>query len=175
MGSMVPEAVLQNMIFIIRGQKVMIDKDLAELYGTETKVLNQAVKRNIKRFPDEFMFSLSPEEKKQLVTNCDRFTSWKHSTAKPYAFTEHGVAMLSSVLNSERAIEMNIRIIRAFIRLRDMVTENKDLRHAIETLEKRVDDHDKAIQIAFNTLKQILEPPVPKKPKVKMGFAPPEK
>jgi len=119
--------------------------------------------------------ALSLDEKKQLVTNCDRFTSWKHSTAKPNAFTEHGVAMLSSVLNSERAIEMNIRIIKAFIRLRDMVSENKDLRLAIETIERRVDDHDKAIQIAFNTLKQILEPPVSKKPKVKMGFAPPEK
>ena len=102
---------IQNLIFVIRNKQVMIDRDLAELYGVKTMVLNQAVKRNIERFPSDFMFKLSKDEANELITNCDRFRTLKHSPTTPYAFTEHGVAMLSSVLNSKKAIEINIQIV----------------------------------------------------------------
>jgi len=133
MAEIVAQEVIENMILVIREKKVMIDRDLAGLYEVETKVLNQAVKRNIDRFPLDFMFQLSPAEKKELVTNCDRFAILKHSSVMPYAFTEYGVAMLSSVLNSPRAIKINIHIIRAFIRLRNLVTDNTELRKTIGT------------------------------------------
>lgn len=106
---------IEPRILTLRGQKVMLDRDLAELYGVPTYRLNEAVKRNSKRFPAHFMFQLSRQEKQELIANCDRFKTLKHSTVLPYAFTEHGVAMLSSVLNSERAIQINIQIIDAFI------------------------------------------------------------
>ena len=109
MAEIVAQEVIENMIQVIREKKVMIDRDLAGLYEVETKALNQAVKRNIDRFPVDFMFQLSPAEKNELVTNCDRFALLKHSSVMPYAFTEYGVAMLSSVLNSPRAIKINIR------------------------------------------------------------------
>jgi len=110
----IPVEIIATKIFIFRGKSVMLDRDLADLYNVTTKVLNQAVKRNIKRFPMDFMFQLTQKEKLELVTICDRFRSLKHSTTEPYAFTEQGVAMLSSVLNSERAILVNIQIMRAF-------------------------------------------------------------
>ena len=109
---------IENKIFVIRNQRVMIDSDLAKLYGVETKKLNQAVKRNIKRFPEDFMFQLTDEEQKELVTNCDHLKKLKYSYQNAYAFTEHGVTMLASVLNSERAIEINVQIVRTFIKLR---------------------------------------------------------
>jgi len=109
---------IKSKIFTIRGIQVMIDRDLAELYGVETKVFNQAVKRNSARFPQDFMFQLNDVEKNELVTNCDRFKTLKHSTSNPYVFTEHGVAMLSSILNSDTAIEVNILIMRAFVLIR---------------------------------------------------------
>ena len=110
--------IIENRIFTIRGQKVMIDRDLAELYEVKTMVLNQAVKRNKSRFPDDFMFKLTRDELNELITNCDRFQTLKHSPTTPNVFTEQGVSMLSSVLNSDRAISINIEIIRAFVRLR---------------------------------------------------------
>jgi phage regulator Rha-like protein len=171
----VSQVTIESRIRLIRGKKVMLDWDLAELYGVATKVLNQAVKRNSSRFPEDFMFQLSIEEAKKSRSQIVTLKQGYNIKYPPYAFTEYGVAMLSSVLNSSRAIEMNILIIKAFIRLREMVVENADLRRAIETIEKRVDEHDKAIQIAFNTLKQFIEPPVPKKPKIKIGFVAPEK
>ena len=116
--SLIPQEAIENKILILRSKKVMLDRDLAILYGVETKRLNEQVKRNIKRFPDHFMFQLTKEEKDELVANCDRFKILKHSTSLPYAFTEHGVAMLSSVLNSERAIQVSIQIINVFIKMR---------------------------------------------------------
>jgi hypothetical protein len=124
--SIVPTDTIVTKIVKVRGEKVLLDRDLAELYGVTTKVLNQAVKRNARRFPSDFMFRLTREERDELVTNCDRFQPLKHSTATPHAFTEQGVAMLSSVLNSERAIEVNILIMRAFVRLRRMDAEQHD-------------------------------------------------
>jgi len=167
MKIIIPDEVIERKIFMIRRQKVMIDKDLAKLYGVGTKVLNQAVKRNIRRFPDDFMFQLSWEEaeslRSQIVTlnNAKTGTSrrGKHIKYLPYAFTEHGVAMLSSVLNSERAIQVNILIIRAFVKLRKILSVHKELAHKLEKLERRVGKHDEAIQGIFEAIRQLMEPP----------------
>ena len=152
----IPVEIITARIFILRGKSVMLDRDLAELYNVTTKVLNQAVKRNIKRFPVDFMFQLSKPEKLELVTICDRFRALKHSTTEPYAFTEQGVAMLSSVLNSERAVMVNIQIMRAFTKLRRMILTNQDLRRKIEEMEKK---YDKQFAIVFEAIKQLLQPP----------------
>jgi hypothetical protein len=177
MNAVIPVEVITQRIFEIRRYKVMIDADLAKLYGVTTKRLNEAVKRNAKRFPEDLMFKLSTKEKNELVANCDRFTNLKHSSALPHAFTEPGVAMLSSVLNSETAIQINLQIVRAFIRLRQMLNDHDTLRFAIEGLERRVDINDRNIQLALNLLQQVLFPPekpVPIKTQ-KMGFTPPDK
>jgi hypothetical protein len=131
---------ITSKILLIRNQNVILDADLATLYGVATKMLNQAVKRNEKRFPSDFMFRLTKEEKEELVTNCDRLKKLKHSTSMPRAFTEQGVAMLSSVLNSDRAIAVNIQIMRAFTQLRQMLLTNKDLKKKIESMEKKYDE-----------------------------------
>ena len=128
--------IITNLIFEIRGQKVMIDRDLADLYEVETKKLNQAVKRNLKRFPTDFMFQLTDNEQRELVTNCDRLKILKHSSSNAYVFTEHGVTMLASILNSERAIEINVQIVRAFVQLRQFVLEHKDLTKRFAELEQ---------------------------------------
>jgi len=158
MSDIFPQEIIENRIFELRGKKVMIDYDLASLYGVPTKALNQAVKRNDKRFPDDFMFQLGKEEKDQLVTICDRFTKLRHSSVCPYAFTENGVAMLSSVLNSDAAVMVNIQIIRAFVKLRTVISENKDLQKVIQHIERRLDIHDRQIQVAFAALKNLLQP-----------------
>lgn len=126
---------IENRIVSIRGRQIMIDRDLAELYGVETKVLNQAVKRNMERFPERFRFQLTKEEMNELVTNCDRFNSLKHSTARSYAFTEQGVAMLSTVLRSETAIRMSIRIMDAFVAMRRFMTTNAEVFQRLSTME----------------------------------------
>ena len=131
---------IEAKILTIRNQQVMIDRDLAELYGTETKVLNQAVKRNIERFPEDFMFALDKAEKDELVTNCDRFETMKHSSVMPYAFTEQGVAMLSSVLKSPTAVEVNIQIMRAFVAMRHFLQNNAQVFSEINTIKKQLLD-----------------------------------
>jgi len=152
-------------ILVLRGKKVMLDRDLAQLYGVSTKALNQSVKRNMSRFPEDFMFELTQKEKQELVTICDRFNPLKHSTVLPYVFTQEGVAMLSSVLNSERAIKVNIQIMRAFAQFRRLLLTNTDLRRKIEEMERK---YDKQFAIVFNAIKQLLEPPEP--PKRRIGF-----
>ncbi len=132
------QANYRSLIFEIRGFKVMIDADLAALYETETKVLKQQVRRNIDRFPKDFMFQLTNEEKAQLVTNCDRLSNLKHSSVLPMAFTEQGVAMLSSVLRSKKAIKINIEIMRAFAVYRAMLMEDKTLRIEIKALDEKI-------------------------------------
>ena len=166
MDQIIPSEVILPKILIIRGKRVMLDKDLAELYGVATKVLNQAVKRNIRRFPMDFMFQLTKSELLELVTICDRFKSLKHSSSQPHVFTEQGVAMLSSVLNSERAIMVNIQIMRAFTQLRRMLLTNVGLRRKIEEMEKK---YDKQFLIVFEAIKELLEPP-PVKHKPLIGF-----
>ncbi len=170
MQSIVPVEIIEQRIFLLRGEKVMFDRDLAELYEVPTKVLNQSVRRNIDRFPDGFMFQLSKEERDELVTFCDRFKTLKHSSSFPLAFTEQGVAMLSSVLRSKRAIQVNIQIIKTFVRLRRMFIDSKELSRRLEELEKK---YDKQFKIVFDVLNQLLSPPSP--PKRKMGFLVKEK
>ena len=160
MSDLIPNERIEKGIFLIRGKRVMIDRDLAELYGVTTFRLNEQVKRNIKRFPGDFMFQLMLEEKTELIAICDRFKPLKHSTSNPYAFTEQGIAMLSSVLNSERAIQVNIAIIRAFTRLREIMLTHKELREKIEAMEKKYDSQFKSI---FDAIRQLIEPPIPKK------------
>ena len=160
---------ITSKIFILRGKKVMVDRDLAFLYRVSTKRLNEQVKRNIKRFPSDFMFQLTKSDKIELVAICDRFITLKHSTAMPYAFTEQGVAMLSSVLNSERAISVNIQIMRAFTQLRRMLLTNHDLRRKIAEIEKK---YDHQFKIVFDAIRQLLTPP--EKPRRRIGFHPRE-
>jgi len=128
---------LQNQIFTIRGLQVMVDRDLAELYQVETKALNQAVKRNIERFPEQFRFQLSEEEKNELVTNCDRFESLKHSTALPHVFTEQGVSMLSAVLRSDTAIKVSIQIMDAFVGMRKFISNNAAIFQRLDSIEQK--------------------------------------
>jgi hypothetical protein len=163
--------VIATRILEIKGKKVMLDRDLAMLYGVSTKVLNQAVKRNKKRFPGDFMFQLTGLEKEQLVTICDRFVPLKHSTAAPYVFTEQGVAMLSSILNSERAIKVNIQIMRAFVKLKELLLTHKDLAIKIDALERKYDDHDRKIKAIFEAIRQLMEPPSVKEKRI-IGFCP---
>jgi hypothetical protein len=165
---MIPKERIERIIFFIRGQKIILDRDLADLYEVTTKALNQAVKRNERRFPPDFMFRLTKEEKKELVTNCDRFQTLKHSSASPSAFTEQGVAMLSSVLNNERAIQVNIAIMRAFVRLRQLLGSHKELARKLEELEGHLKDHDKQIQTIFSAIRQLMTPP--ESPRKKIGF-----
>ncbi|MCX5668600.1 MAG: ORF6N domain-containing protein [Candidatus Omnitrophica bacterium] len=166
MDQVIPSEVILPRILITRGKRVMLDRDLAEPYGVATKVLNQAVKRNIRRFPMDFMFQLTKSEQLGLVTICDRFKSLKHSSSQSYAFTEQGVAMLSSVLNSERAIMVNIQIMRAFTQLRRMIFTNVDFRRKIEAMERK---YDKQFAIVFQAIKELLTPSPSKEKKI-IGF-----
>ena len=165
MSALVIKEVIEDKIFLIRGHKVMLDRDLAQLYNVSTKVLNQAVKRKMRRFPSDFMFSLTKEETRQLVTNCDRFRTMKHSSAFPHVFTEQGVTMLSTVLNSERAIQVNIEIMRTFVRLREILSTNKDLARKLEKLEKRYDTQFRAV---FDAIRHLMYKD--QQPKQKIGF-----
>jgi len=142
-----------SQIFYIRGQKVMLDFHLAALYNTETRALKQQVKRNKDRFPDDFMFELSKLEWQEVITNCDNLGSYKYSPSLPYAFTEHGVAMLSSVINSSRAISINISIIRAFVKMRNLIDESKDLKNRLDELETK---YDKQFKIVFDAIRKLI-------------------
>lgn len=169
------EKEIRKRILIIRNKKVIIDRDLADLYGVKTKVLNQAVKRNFNRFPEDFLFQLSQKEKEQVVTDCDHLKVLKYSSKNPFAFTEYGVAMLSSVLNSPEAIQVNIQIIRTFIKLKEMILSNIELKLLIQKFEQRlnkygndINNNKKHIQILTGLIEQLLEPP--EKQKRKIGF-----
>jgi phage regulator Rha-like protein len=164
MSNIIPQEVIENKIFFIRGRKVMLDKDLAQLYGVTTSNLNKAVRRNTERFPEDFMFQLSKEEFENLKFRFGT-SSWGDTRKLPYAFTENGVAMLSSVLNSQRAVQVNIQIMRTFTKLREMLMTHKDLKDKIEAMEKK---YDYQFKIVFDAIKELLEPP--KKTKKKIGF-----
>ena len=164
----IPQESIESKIFSIRGKRVMFDRDLANLYQVETKVLNQAVKRNIQRFPEDFMFQITKEEFNSLMSHFVTLKRGQHRKYLPYVFTEQGVAMLSSVLNSERAIQVNIQIMRAFIKLKEMLATHKDLKQKIEEMEKK---YDYQFKIVFDAIKQLLEPPTEQKGKI--GFQKP--
>jgi phage regulator Rha-like protein len=160
---------IESIIYLIRGQKVMLDSDLAELYGVETKALKRAVKRNRARFPEDFMFQLNNHEVTRLrCQNGTSKTGRGGSRYLPYAFTEQGVAMLSGVLTSSRAIKVNIEIMRAFVRLRQLLGSHNELARKLEELERHLKDHDEQIQAIFSAIRQLMAPiPAPKK---KIGF-----
>ena len=164
----IPDEVVVSKILLIRGKKVMIDKDLAELYGMPTKRLNEQVKRNIKRFPEDFMFQLTVDEKEEVVAKCDHLKTLKYSPVLPSVFTEYGAVMLASVLNSERAIEVNIQIVRIFTQMREMLLTHKDILLQLEQLERKVMGHDENILRIFECLKELLNPP--QEPRPRVGF-----
>jgi hypothetical protein len=167
---MITGELVMNKIYFIRGQKVMLDRDLAELYGVETRTLNQAVRRNIDRFPEDFMFQLKEEEWQSLRSQFVILKTGRgqHSKFMPFVFTEQGVAMLSSVLNSETAIRVNIQIIRVFTRMRQMMVTHKDILLQLEKMERKLTGHDGDIQLIFKYLKQLLNPPQQRRKRI--GF-----
>lgn len=141
----------------------MIDRDLADLYGVETKYLNRQVKRNKARFPEEFMFQLSMNEKSELVTNCHRFESMKHSSQLPFVFNEHGVAMLASILRSDIAVKISIQVIKTFIKLRELISVHKELMQKLIQLEQKIEKHDEEIRTIFDAIRQLMAPAEPKR------------
>ena len=173
MNEPVPIERIENKIYLIRGQKVMLDFHLADLYGAETKQLKRQVKRNIGRFPADFMIQLTKEEAKILRCQIGA-SSWGGSRYLPYAFTEHGILMLSSVLNSERAIHVNIAIMRAFVKLKQVLATHKELAEKLKELEGEVGKHNKLIIEIFEIIKQLTPPLLPPpKPKGPIGFGKP--
>ena len=178
---LITPVLIGSKIFVIRGKQVMVDRDLADLYGVETKAINQAVKRNIERFPEDFRFQLTKEEMNELVTNCDRFETLKHSSSLPYVFTEQGVAMLSAVLHSETAIQVSIKIMNAFVQLRHYVSEHvlktddkaelAEIRRLlllhIDHCDKKFSEQEKKINQIIQVLNNLLDEPKSEK---KIGF-----
>ena len=155
-------------ILLLRGQKVMLDADLAELYDVPTKRLNEQIKRNAARFPSDFMFQLTTNEKAEVVANCDHLARLKFSPVLPYAFTEHGALMAANVLNSPRAVEASVYVIRAFVRLREVLATNAELAKKLYTLEKKLSTHDQAITGLINAIRQLTAPQTTKRRKI--GF-----
>ncbi|MBS9766602.1 MAG: ORF6N domain-containing protein [Flavobacteriaceae bacterium] len=167
----IPNQMISNKIYLIRNQKVMLDRDLAELYQVETRTLKQSVRRNIERFPEDFMFEMTDEEfqnwRSQIVmSNSDKMGL----RYKPMVFTEQGVAMLSSVLRSERAIAVNIRIIRVFTQMRELLNDNLSLRLEIEEIKKKLTNHGKNIELVFSYLDELIDKKEKEKPRVKIGY-----
>jgi len=156
MKELIEHQEIARRIFVIRGQKVMLDSDLAELFGVETKQLNRQVKRNIRRFPLEFMFRLTKQERNELVPIWHQFEKMKHSYVLPYAFTEHGVAMLASVLKSERAIKMSITIVKTFVKLREIMSAHKEIAYKLKELEAKIMEHDTDIKDIFEAIRQLM-------------------
>jgi hypothetical protein len=163
----IPAERIEKAILLVRGQKVMLDRDLAVLYGVETRALNQAVKRNRDRFPDDFMFELTRDEIRNISQSVICSSTMKHAK-NAYAFTEQGVAMLSSVLHSKRAVEVNIEIMRVFVRLREMMATHKELAFKLVELEERLEGHDEQIQNIFEAIRQLMTPP--ERERKKIGF-----
>ena len=167
-STLIPIEKIENKIFLIRGKRVMLDKDLAELYDVETRALIQAVKRNSDRFPEDFMFNLN-EQEYEILRSQIVISSWGGRRHLPYAFTEQGVSMLSSVLNSKRAIHVNIQIMRIFTRLREVIASNKEIMEKLNQLENKVEKHDSEIQSIFEAIRQLIA--TPERTKKKIGFS----
>ena len=167
-SAVVPISAIERRIYVIRGQKVMLDRDLAELYGVRTRALKQQVKRNANRFPADFTFRLSRLEAERLISQNVISTRRSFSRALPSAFTEQGVAMLSSVLKSERAAQVNVLIMRAFVRMREVLAGQKELLKKLDELEKKSQTHDVEIQAIFDALKRLIQVPAP--PHRRIGF-----
>ncbi len=159
-------------ILTLRKKRVIIDADLANLYGVTTKRLNEQVKRNQERFPADFMFQLTADEKEKVVAICDHLSSLKFSQTNPYAFTEHGTIMAASVLNTPRAIEMSVLVVRTFAQLRQMLFAHKELYQKLIKLEQKVGDHDGAIRNLIAAIQQLMETPDEPRKKIPIGFSP---
>lgn len=164
---------IESRILLIRGQKVMLDADLAELYGVEIRRLNEQVRRNNERFPEDFMFQLTAEEYESLRSQFATLKTGRgqHRKYLPYAFTEHGALMLGNVLKSEKAVEMSLMVVRAFVHMRELLAGNKELAQKLDQLERKVGAHDKAIAEIINAIRQLMAPEEPKKKRA-IGFAP---
>ena len=167
MTKLVPIEKVEERILIIRGHKVMLDTDLAELYGVTTARLNQQVNRNIDRFPDDFMLTLTPSEKADLIAKCNNLRRLKFYPGMPKAFTEHGSVMLASVLNTPIAVQASIQVVRAFLRLRSLLADHKDLAGKFAELEKKLGTHDGQIRGLFDAIRQLMNPP--HEPKRRIG------
>ena len=165
-GQLIAVELIERRIYLLRGHKVMLDRDLAELYGVDTRTLNQAVRRNIDRFPEDFMFALDRDEIRNIsqIVICSKI---KHAK-NVYAFTEQGVAMLSGVLNSKRAVQVNIAIMRTFVKLREMLNTSRELAKKFQELERRIAGHDKSIGVLFEAIRALMHEP--EKPKRPIGF-----
>ena len=159
---------VERTILTIRGHRVILDADLSKLYGVSTKRLNEQVRRNRDRFPEDFMFQLTSEEKNEVVAICDHLSNLKFSPALPLAFTEHGAIMAASVLKTPRAIEASIFVVRAFIKLREILATHKQLARKLAELEERLGEHDEQIQVIFEAIQQLMAPT--DKPRKKIGF-----
>lgn len=164
----VPMERAEDRILTIRGHRVMVDTDLAEVYGVPTRALNQAIKRNAERFPEDFAFRLTAEEKTELVTSCDRFARLKHSAVFPLVFTEHGAIMAASVLNSPRAIEASVYVVRAFVKMREATSSDRELARRLDSLERKYAVHDVQIKGIFDAIRALMEPPA--KPRRRIGY-----
>lgn len=165
----IPDEIITNKIYLIRSHKVMIDKDLSELYQVETKQLKRQVRRNIERFPEDFMFELTKQEFDNLRSQFGT-SNWGGNRYAPLVFTEQGVAMLSSVLNSPRAIKVNIQIIRVFTKIREMLTDNLSIKLEIEEIKKKLSNHSKNIELVFNYLDELIEKKDNEKPRIQIGY-----
>ncbi|MBI4682781.1 MAG: ORF6N domain-containing protein [Nitrospirae bacterium] len=165
METVVRQEVIERIIYMVRGHKIMLDSDLAELYGVEVKQLKRQVRRNVERFPADFMFQISKEEYESLRRQFGTLKRGEHSKYLPYAFTEQGVAMLSSVLKSKRAIQVNIAIMRSFVKIREMLSAHKDLARKLEDMEKK---YDSQFRVVFDAIRQLMAPT--EKAKRKIGF-----
>jgi phage regulator Rha-like protein len=168
--AVIPIGQIEQRILLIRGQRVMLDADLAGLYGVSTKRLNEQVKRNRDRFPEDFMFQLATNEKAEVVANCDHLAKLKFSPVLPNAFTEHGAIMVASVLNTQRAIQVSVFVVRAFVKLREMLSTHKELAHKLATLERKLQNHDESIRSLVAAIRQLMTPPEPETPKKRIGF-----
>ncbi len=169
MKAAVSQAVVEQKILIIRGMRVMLDRDLAYLYGVRARALRQQVKRNKERFPEDFMFQFTEEETNFMVSQNVTPSLKYFGGYLPYAFTEQGVAMLSGILHSRRAGQVNIAIMRAFVKLREILSMNKELAHKLNELERKIEKHDTEIQGIFEAIRQLMAPP-PEPPKRRIGF-----
>jgi hypothetical protein len=158
-ASIVPTDSIQSRILLIRGQRVIIDADLAVLYSVSTKALNQQLKRNPLRFPGDFVFRLTPAEKREVVTNCDHLQKLKFSPQLPFAFTEHGTLMADNVLSSDRAIAASVFVVRAFVKLRELLSTHRQLADKLAELEHKLHDHDGQILAIMDAIRQLMEPP----------------
>lgn len=156
--SVIPVETIQDRILLIRGQKVILDSDLAALYRVATRRLNEQIKRNRGRFPEDFMFQLTPEEKNEVVANCDNLRNLKYYRGLPYAFTEHGALMAANVLNSDRAVKMSLYVIRAFVRLREVFNLNQILQGRLAEIERILLDHDGALRDLYEKIRPLLAP-----------------